>query len=350
MIRKLTGAVILATVFFTLQQGIISLPGNSPSSPSTATVEAATLTGGLSSSYKAPEVDTNGAWINSKPLSTGQLKGKVVLIDFWTYSCINCLRTLPYIKQWYERYHAQGLEIIGVHTPEFLFEQDINNVRNAVTKQGIKYPVTLDNQYRTWRNFNNQYWPAHYLINKEGQVVYTHFGEGAYDVTENNIRALLGLKVANKEASANTHTAFGEAGIGQTPETYLGYEKGSGFSSPESLQRDKTQVFSYPSFLPVHAWALSGKWELQSERSIARQSKASFRLNFYGKSAHMVMGTSTHKPVQVAVKVNGKPSQTLTVQDHKLYTLTTLSKVGNAQVDLETSSPGLAIYALTFGS
>src|SRR5262249_35582634 len=158
-------------------------------------------------------------WINSPPLTLAELRGKVVLIDFWTYSCINCLRTLPYIKDWYEKYHDKGLVIIGVHTPEFEFEHDVNNVKAAVQKLGILYPVALDNNFATWLAFNNRYWPAHYLINQDGVVVYTHFGEGEYDVTENNIRYLLGIKtkVTMPATEENPYDRY------QTAETYFGF-------------------------------------------------------------------------------------------------------------------------------
>src|SRR5579862_5118600 len=145
------------------------------------------LQNGLATPYIAPSIDGIDAWINSEPLQINDLRGKVVLIDFWTYSCINCMRTLPYLNDWYRKYHDKGLVIIGVHTPEFDFEKNLDNVKNAVLQDGIKYPVALDSHFVTWQKYNNQYWPAHYLIDKKGYVVYTHFGEGEYDITENNI-------------------------------------------------------------------------------------------------------------------------------------------------------------------
>lgn len=152
------------------------------------------LTNGIDNPYKAPDFVDIQAWINSQPLSLNDLKGKVVLVQFWTYSCINCIHTIPYLNDWYQKYHDKGFEIIGVHSPEFEFEHDFNNVKNAVYQDEILYPVALDNQFATWQAYKNHYWPARYLINKNGDIVYVHFGEGDYDTTENNIQYLLNIK------------------------------------------------------------------------------------------------------------------------------------------------------------
>ena len=188
--RKLLGIIIIFSVIFLMfATNITSSVANTNDNP----VLSGDLLNGLSQPYPAPPIVGIDAWINSPPLQLADLKGKVVLIDFWTYSCINCIRTLPYIKDWYAKYHDKGLVIIGVHTPEFEFEKNLDNVKNAVKAFNILYPVALDSHYATWKSFQNQYWPAHFLIDKAGNIVYEHFGEGDYAITEHNIRYLLGL-------------------------------------------------------------------------------------------------------------------------------------------------------------
>ena len=231
LFRQLLGLIIILTVIY-----LVFFPGAGISFTQTNNqlpAKPVSLVNGVEHPYKAPEIAGIDAWINSTPLSWNNLKGKVVLIDFWTYSCINCIRTLPYLKDWYAKYHDKGFEIIGIHSPEFQFEHDLNNVKNAVKQDGITYPVALDNQFITWQNFKNEYWPAHYLVNKNGEVVYVHFGEGEYDVTENNIRYLLGMggQVTHNKYEENYATT-------QTPETYLGYHRAERFSSVEPANKD----------------------------------------------------------------------------------------------------------------
>ena len=216
-VRRTFGALILASVAF-IASGIdaqsLFTSSNKVAEKPGAELK---LENGLNHPYDAPQFAGIEAWLNSQPVTMQSLKGKVVLVDFWTYSCINCVRTLPYITDWDRKYRNQGLVIVGVHSPEFEFEKKIDNVKAAIAQHGIQYPVALDNQLSTWVNFNNRYWPAHYLIDRSGRVVYTHFGEGDYDVTENNIRYLLGLQGqgAVVQAEAMSYTAD------QTPETYI---------------------------------------------------------------------------------------------------------------------------------
>ncbi|MBV9575994.1 MAG: cytochrome c biogenesis protein DipZ, partial [Gammaproteobacteria bacterium] len=300
-LRQLLGFILIATIIY-----LTFFPSldNSVSTISTqlektlAQTKAAALINGLVHPYPAPAIDGIETWINSTPLNSNQLKDKVVLIDFWTYSCINCLRTLPYLRDWYAKYHDKGLEIIGVHSPEFQFEHDLNNVKRAVTEYGITYPVALDNQFITWRNFNNQYWPAHYLIN-HGEVVYTHFGEGEYDVTENNIRYLLGLNMSINHAEEYTS-------IPQTPETYLGYRRAENFSSPEVIKYGAVGNYTFPKTLALNKWALDGAWTILGEKIISAAPQAAIRLHFNAKKVYIVMGTST-EPVNISILLNGKP-------------------------------------------
>ena len=278
-----------------------------------------------------------------------------MLIDFWTYSCINCIRTLPILKKWYNDYHNEGFEIIGVHTPEFEFEKKPENVKDAVKRFGIQYPVVLDNDYKIWTNFKNHYWPAHFLIDKNGQVVYEHFGEGAYEETEQNIRTLLGLSEMQ-----NTKEEAPSSSMLQSPETYLGYARASNFQSSESLEKDKTTEFHYPQFLSKDGWALQGSWEVQAEKIISQAPNASLKFNFYAKNVYIVMGSTDGKPKEVTVTLNGSPiekeagkdlvNSTITVTEHRLYEIIQLSDTEAGMLELISKDPGLELYTFTFGS
>ncbi len=303
--------------------------------------------------YPAPEFAGIEAWLNSQPLTMASLKGKAVLIDFWTYSCINCVRTLPYITKWDKQYRDQGLVIIGVHAPEFEFEKNKANVEAAIARHGIKYPVALDNKLDTWTNFKNRYWPAHYLIDKEGRVVYTHFGEGNYAETENNIRHLLGLST---QASQQPETPV--FSINQTPETYLGYGRAQHYHS-EPVTRDKTAVYHFPKFLPTDGWALNGNWNVQAEKIVAEKSGASLQLNFTARKVFLVLGSASGQPIQAELTLNGEPLKNaagkdvanglLTVSQHTLYELIDQKEAKNGLLDIKTELPGLEAYAFTFG-
>ncbi len=352
LIRKLLGLIILFTVIY-LAFFSTSLLSFSQKNASRLTTTPVSLIDGIEKPYKVPDLVGLDAWINSPPLQWSDLKGKVVLIDFWTYSCINCIRTLPYLKDWYAKYHDQGFEIIGVHSPEFQFEHDLNNVKNAVVKEGILYPVALDNEFKTWRNFHNEYWPAHYLINKKGDVVYVHFGEGEYDVTENNIRYLLGLKgpmIENNVAESYSTS--------QTPETYFGYDRGERFSSPDVISKNQAMTYSYPTQLSAHHWALQGKWNVYPDKIVAANAGASLRFHFIAKNVYAVMGAPAH-PVNVKLTLDGKPITTdngsdvknslIKVSSQQLYALIQLKNGDAGTVEMTAESPGLEIYTFTFG-
>ena len=280
-------------------------------------------------------------WINSKPLTSKQLRGKVVLIDFWTYSCINCLRTLPHVKAWYQTYHDKGLVVIGVHTPEFAFEHVPSNVRSAVRRLGIKYPVALDNDYGTWNAFRNQYWPAKYLIDRSGHLRYYHFGEGSYDTTEARIRTLLGenaemLPVAN-ELSDPTPTGL------MTPESYLGYERLARFAQ-KTITPDRFATYHLPpSDLHPNELAYGGRWKVQGQRIVAGPG-AKLRLRFQARSVHLVLGGHG----SVAVMVDGTPVGVVPVRGSRLYTLARLPTDQSRLLELHFS-PGVEAYAFTFG-
>ena len=279
----------------------------------------------------------------------------MVLIDFWTYSCINCLRTLPYLKDWYNKYQKDGFLIIGIHSPEFDFEKNLDNVKAAVKRLGIQYPVALDNRFVTWSNFQNHYWPAHYLINKEGKVVYEHFGEGAYEVTESNIRFLLGINDLNAEKPESG----GAYSLGQTPETYLGYARADSSLSPE-LVRDQTASYAFPAELSDNAWALQGDWQVKEDKIISAKADAALKIHFNARKVYLVMGNNSAKPISLKVLLNGKPlsadqgadlqAGSVLVDKHAIYEILSFKVVSSGLLQVTATEPGLEIYTFTFGS
>lgn len=348
LIRKFLGVIIIASVI-----AMIYIPiDTSRAGPSNLTLSKNELIKGLSQPYHAPDFSGITTWINSPPLTMAQLRGKVVLIDFWTYSCINCIRTLPYLKSWYAKYHDAGFEIIGVHSPEFQFEHDVNNVKAIVAKDGITYPVALDNNFGTWQNFKNQYWPAHYLINQEGKVVYTHFGEGDDEITENNIRYLLGLKPGVLLLATNEKVSSA-----QTPETYLGYARAENFASTQSVSKDISAHYSFPETLKMNQWALQGDWSIYADRIIANSAGATIKLRFSAANVYAVMSVKT--PVTVSVSLNDKPlinhagkdvtHSEIRVTSDRLYHVLSFSQESEGYLTLTAQSPGLEIYTFTFG-
>lgn len=352
LLRKTLGIIIIASVLYMILSG----SGLSTLAPSKESKSAGQqLEKGLEIPTAAPELMGLNLWINSPPLTLSELRGKVVLIDFWTYSCINCIRTLPYLNAWYNKYHSQGLVIIGVHTPEFDFEKDPTNVKRAVAEEGIQYPVALDNQFATWQSFANRYWPAHYLINQEGKVVYVHYGEGDYEVTENNIRFLLGLAKANTETRAVEASSYT-----LTPETYLGTARAKNFASPEAPQTGKTAAYTFPQTLALNAWALSGSWQLEPDRVVSVSPDAAVIIHFQARQLYVVMGSQSNLPLTVEIKLNGQPLQSgaaktitqsrLSIQGTTLYQILDLAQFSEGKLEIHPLTPGLEIYTFTFGS
>ena len=267
---------------------------------------------GVADARLAPLLPDATQWFNSPPLNAESLRGKVVLVDFWTYSCINCLRTLPYLKAWDEKYRAQGLIIIGVHAPEFAFEKDLHNVEQAVRDLGIKYPVAVDNQYAIWNAFQNQYWPAHYLIDAQGYIRHQHFGEGAYQETEQMIQSL--LKEVHRDLALNdgfVHIAGAgvtavAADTQRSPETYLGYARQENLASPEAIKRDVPARYSTPRLLALNQWALSGDWKISKEAALLQTPGGAISYRFQGRDLHLVLGSKSGKPVRFRVTLDGK--------------------------------------------
>lgn len=286
----------------------------------------------------APPLHADGAWINSKPLTLRQLRGKVVLIDFWTYSCINCLRTLPHLEAWDTTYRSKGLVIIGVHTPEFAFEHVTSNVRSAVRRLGVRYPVVQDNRYKTWDNYANQYWPAEYLIDRTGHIRHTHFGEGEYPQTEALIRRL--LAVSGKSAKQLPDTTPTEA---MTPETYLGYTRIGNYTGTPIVP-DKPARYTFASSLFSNAFSYDGTWRVAGE-DITAIRNARLRLDFQAKSVYIVLGGRG----TVQALIDGKQTKTLRVDAERLYTVRSSNTLAlHALLELRFS-PGVQAYAFTFG-
>ena len=315
-----------------------------------------------------PSLAGTTAWINSAPLTLESLRGKVVLVDFWTYSCINCLRTLPYIKAWNEKYKDSGLVIIGVHTPEFPFEKDEANVRKAVKDLGVLYPVPMDNDYKIWRSFNNEYWPADYFIDATGRIRFHHFGEGSYDESEKWIRTLLEEanhtplpQTATKIAASGTEAAA-DADDVQSPETYIGYARAENFASPGGLNQDDPQLYETPTGLKLNQWALAGNWkdEDQVATSLAAPDSISFR--FHARDLHLVLGPGTDdKPVRFRVTLDGQAPGADhgvdtdaegygVVTGDRLYQLIRQQgSIHDRTFKIEFLVPGVRAYSFTFG-
>jgi thiol-disulfide isomerase/thioredoxin len=332
-----------------------------PAMTPTATAGALPVEGGLPSLNGAVE------WINSPPLTPEGLRGKVVVVDFWTYSCINCLRSIPYIKAWAEKYKSQGLVVIGVHSPEFAFEKNLDNVRKAVKDLKIDYPVAVDNDYAIWRIFGNEYWPAHYFIDTQGRIRYHHFGEGEYDESEKVIQQLLaesGAKeVSTDLVSVDARGAEAASDMDQndSPETYVGYKRAENFSSTPAVVRDQPQTYSAAPDLHLNQWALVGDWTVEEERAIANAANARIAYHFRARDLHLVLGPHDGKPVRFRVLIDGKPpgvdhgvdvdaDGNGTITDERLYQLVRQSNsVAERQFEIEFLDSGAQAFAFTFG-
>ena len=268
--------------------------------------------GNQTTTSSIPPLEGATLWLNSPPLKSEKLRGKVVLVDFWTYSCINCLRTLPYLKAWNEKYRDQGLVIIGVHTPEFAFEKEQHNVEQAIHDLGVTYPVAMDNQYAIWNAFKNDAWPAHYLIDAQGMIRQQHFGEGGYQETEQMIQLLLKeahhgeqLKSEGFVYVAGSGTTAAATDMERSPETYLGYDRQQNFASQEAIKRDVAAQYSSPSSLKPDQWSLSGKWMISSEAVVLQTAGGVISFRFHGRDLHLVLGSQNHKPVRFKVTLDG---------------------------------------------
>ena len=342
----------------------------------TATALAATRLGMLGSAkglipHMEGELSSLGRateWLNSPPLTAAGLRGKVVLIDFCTYTCINWLRTLPYVRAWAAKYQDQGLVVIGAHTPEFAFEQDIANVRRAVKDMRVAYPIAIDNDYGIWRGFNNQYWPALYLVDGQGNIRHHYFGEGEYEQSERMIQQLLGE--AGARGVGHELVAVDARGIEaaadwdslQSPETYVGYDRSENFASPGGAASDTRRVYAVPARLRLNEWALSGDWTVGKQATLLNQANGRIACRFHARDLHLVMGPKARgASVRFRVLIDGQPAGAAhggdvddqgngTVTEQRLYQLIRQPKpIADRQFEIAFLDPGVEAFCFTFG-
>jgi cytochrome c biogenesis protein CcdA/thiol-disulfide isomerase/thioredoxin len=320
--------------------------------------------------HEGPFPSLNGAiaWLNSPPLTREQLKGKVVLIDFWTYSCINCLRAIPYVEAWSEKYKNDGLVVIGVHTPEFAFEKDPANVAKSLVDLKITYPVAIDSKYAIWNAFHNEYWPAHYFIDAQGQIRYHHFGEGKYDESEEVIQQLLREKNSSLQVGGLVQVngagvqAAPDLGNVASPETYVGYGRQENYASPQKIEKDGKQTYTAPARPSVNQWGLVGSWNVSEEHAslVTAPGKVIFR--FHARDLHLVLGPGKNgQPVKFRVRIDGTaPGEDRgadtdadgngIVKEYRLYQLVRQrGKVEDRTFEIEFLDPGVQVFAFTFG-
>jgi cytochrome c biogenesis protein CcdA/thiol-disulfide isomerase/thioredoxin len=315
-----------------------------------------------------PSLDGAVGWLNSTPLKTADLRGKVVLIDFWTYSCINCLRAIPYVEAWAEKYKNDGLVVIGVHTPEFAFEKDQGNIAKAVRDLKITYPVAIDSNYAIWKAFHNEYWPAHYFIDAQGAIRYHHFGEGEYAKSEEVIQELLKEKDANLKlaglvkVSGTGATAAADADDMQSPETYIGYERSDNYASRERIRRDAEASYTAPGRMDVNQWGLAGKWVVGGERASLDAVPGKIVFRFHARDLHLVLGPGQDgRPIRFRILLDGAApgddhgadtngNGDGSVTDYRLYQLIRQKgKVEDRTFEIQFLDPGVQAFAFTFG-
>ncbi|MGY1591322.1 thioredoxin family protein [Geodermatophilus sp. SYSU D00708] len=326
------------------------------------------LAGLLRTESRMPSLDGATGWLNTAPLTADGLRGRVVVVDFWTYTCINWIRTLPYVRAWAEKYRDLGLVVLGVHTPEFTFERDVDNVRRAVERTGITHPVALDSDYAVWEAFANHYWPALYFVDATGHIRHHRFGEGDFMQSELVIQRLLAesgadlvdrsfVSVAGNGVEAEADWDHLESG-----ETYLGYARTTDFSSPSGPAPDALRAYTLPARLRLNHWALSGTWTVGSEASVVHEAGGRIAYRFSARDVHLVMGPATRDvPVPFRVLLDGRPpgrahGDDVTeqgdglVRDQRLYQLIRQPMpIVERQFEIEFLEPGAEAYVFTFG-
>ena len=315
-----------------------------------------------------PPLKGANAWINSQPLGTADLRGKVVLVDFWTYTCINWRRTMPYLRAWAEKYRDNGLVVVGVHTPEFSFEKNLDNVRRAAKELRVDYPIAVDSDYAIWNAFNNRYWPALYLIDAQGNIRHHQFGEGDYDRLESVIQQLLTeagqtnfdrspatLDARGAESPANWQTLA-------TPETYTGYANGERFASPGGMIEDRPRNYTAPDRLQLNSWALSGDWTMTREFSMVNEANGKVTFRFDARDVHLVMAPATRgSSVRFRVTIDGQPPGPShggdidaegfgTLDQPRMYQLIRhIPPITDRQIEIQFPDAGAQIFSFTFG-
>jgi len=308
------------------------------------------------------------AWLNSQPLRAADLRGKVVLIDFWTYSCINWLRTMPYLRAWAQKYKDHGLVIIGAHTPEFGFEKDLDNVVWAAKEQKVDYPIAIDSDYAIWNAFNNQYWPALYFIDAQGRVRHQNFGEGNYEQLEVTIQQLLaeagydGFDRALVSAHGEGAELAADWNSLRTPETYVGYGRAERFASLGEPLLDRPRVYGAPTKMNLNAWALVGDWTMRRESAALNKANGKVSYRFHARDLHLVMAPAERgTPVRFRVSIDGQPpgmshgidvndAGNGTIDEPRMYQLIRQSApIRDRQFEIEFLDPGAEVFVFTFG-
>jgi thiol-disulfide isomerase/thioredoxin len=339
-----------------------------PAKPAPLGMNAGETGPALADEGPMPDLAGATAWLNSAPLSRKSLHGKVVLIEFWTYSCINCLRALPYVKGWAAKYKDAGLVVIGVHTPEFAFEKDRSNVEKAVQDLKVNYPVAIDSSYNIWRAFKNQYWPAHYFIDGNGRIRCHHFGEGEYEESERVIQQLLkengatALAADSVNISANGAQAPPDKQNIRSSETYIGYSRAEHFASPEPIAQDSSKAYTARARLTLNQWALDGKWKVGPEDAQLQAASGTIVFRFHARDLHLVLGPGKDgKPIRFKIKLDGTApgddhgsdtdaSGAGTVQGNRLYQLIRQKgTVEDRTFEIEFLDSGVQAFAFTFG-
>jgi thiol-disulfide isomerase/thioredoxin len=315
-----------------------------------------------------PSLGSATAWINSEPLTPAGLRGKVVLVDFWTYTCINWLRTLPYVRAWAEKYKDRGLVVIGVHSPEFAFEKNVENVRRAVTSLSVDYPVAIDSEHAIWRAFNNEYWPALYFVDAQGRIRHHQFGEGDYEASERIIQQLLaeagigGVDHALVRVAARGREAAADWASLRSPENYVGYERTENFASPGGAAVNKPRVYAAPAPLMLNHWALSGDWTVGEQAILLNKAGGRIAYCFHARDLHLVMGPAAREAsVRFRVLIDGEPpgaAHGIDVNDEgggaaaeqRLYQLVRQpNSIADRQFTIEFLDSGVEAFAFTFG-
>ncbi len=314
-----------------------------------------------------PAFSQSGEWLNSPPLMPAALRGKVVLIQFWTYTCINWLRTLPYVRAWASKYKDHGLVVIGVHSPEFDVEKDLQNVRRAVTEMRIGYPVVTDNDFATWRAYDNHYWPALYIADDKGRIRYQHFGEGEYEETEKVIQRLLaeagnrGVGQALVTVDARGAEAAADWRSLRSPETYVGFDRAENFASPGGFVRNRSHTYTAATPLRLNHWSLSGDWAIGRQAIALHKANGRISYRFHARDLHLVMGSTSGKAVRMRVLIDGRPPGAAhgvdvdangngLVTEPRLYQLIRQPMpIIDRQLEIEFLDPGVEAFVFTFG-
>ena len=308
-----------------------------------------------------PSLDGATEWLNSEPLDPAELRGRVVLVNFWTLTCINWLRQEPYVRAWSQAYRDDGLVVIGVHTPEFSFEHEIDRVRRATKEREIDYPVAVDNDYEIWSAFDNHYWPALYFVDADGIIRDHHFGEGRYEQSERVIQRLLGVERELVSVEGLGVEAEADWDHLRTPETYLGYGRGERFASPDGAAFDERRAYELPERLRLNHWALAGEWTIGRENVVLDQAGGSIAYRFHARDAHLVLSPGAREPIPFRVLLDGEapgPSHGVDVdedgngvlRDGRLYQLVREhDAVRERTLEITFLEPGAEAYAFTFG-